>query len=49
MQLLRIPGESLLLSFLISNSLMTVPLSVLTHRLNSQNSVVSKLMLLLLT
>lgn len=49
MQLLRRPGESLLLSFLISNSLMTVPLSVLTHRLNSQNSVVSKLMLLLLT
>lgn len=49
MQLLRRSGESLLLSFLISNSLMTVPLSFLTQRFNSQSCVVSKVILLLLT
>lgn len=48
MQLLRRPGE-LLLFFLISNSLMRVPLSFLIQRFNSESSVVSKVMLLLLT
>lgn len=49
MQLLRRPEELLLLSFLISNSLMRVPLSFLTQRLNSQSSVVSRVVILLLT